>query len=174
MKRGINLAAGDKIFESTPAIKWINCDLSDRDGKVNLIQDITKPLPYPDGHFDLIVASHCIEHIEMSIVKDIIQEWMRCLSPGGQMVITCPDARALAERYITHDIEHYIFAVNMTGPFHGSTADYHRWCYDWDELTDRLQGYGYCRLTADNMPKELKDKVALDWWILSVLAEHKI
>jgi hypothetical protein len=62
----------------------------------------------------------------------------------------------------------------MTGPYHGSTYDYHRWCYDWEELTDRLQGFSFEKLTAENMPRELKDgKIALDWWIASVLVKHK-
>jgi len=173
MKKAINLAAGDKYFESTDKIEWINCDLSDRDGKIELIHDIAKPLPFPAETFNLIVASHCVEHIEMSIVKDVLANWMRCLKKDGQMIITVPDARALAERYITHDIDHYIFAVNMTGPYHGSAADYHRWCYDWDELTDRVKDFKFEKLTAENMPKELKDKIALDWWILSLIVTHK-
>jgi len=173
MKKAINLAAGDKYFESTDKIEWINCDLSDRDGKIELIHDIAKSLPFPAETFNLIVASHCVEHIEMSIVKDVLANWMRCLKKDGQMIITVPDARALAERYITHDIDHYIFAVNMTGPYHGSVADYHRWCYDWDELTDRVKDFKFEKLTAENMPKELKDKIALDWWILSLIVTHK-
>jgi predicted SAM-dependent methyltransferase len=175
MKKAINLAAGDKHFESNEQIEWINCDLSDRDGKMELIHDITEPLPFPDETFDIIVASHCVEHIEMAIVKDVLADWMRCLKKGGQMIITVPDVRAMAERYVVHDMIHYLFLVNMTGPFHGSSADYHRWGYDWDELTDRLNGFSYHVLTRDNLPKELQDgKIALDWWILSCLVEHKI
>ena len=173
-RMGINLAAGDKHFESTESFHWINCDISARDGKVELVHDITKMLPVPAETFDLIVASHCVEHIEMSIVKDVLADWMRCLKKDGQMIITVPDARALAERYVTKDIDNYIFAVNMTGPYHGSTYDYHRWCYDWEELTDRLQGFSFEKLTAENMPRELKDgKIALDWWICACLVKHK-
>ena len=116
-----------------------------------------------------MVASHILEHIEMSIVKDVLKEWMRCLRPDGALYLSVPDARALAERYVTRDIDHYTFAVNMTGPYHNSVADHHRWCYDLDELKKNLEGFNVEILKHENLPNELKDgKLALDWWILAI------
>ena len=139
MKRGINLGCGNQHFDSTDEIEWINMDLNDRDGKIEVAGDVSKQLPFENEHFDVMVASHIVEHLEMSIVSDVISEWMRCLKKDGALYITVPDARALAERYVTKDITNYIFAVNMTGPYHNSVADHHRWCYDYDELSDRAK-----------------------------------
>jgi predicted SAM-dependent methyltransferase len=111
-------------------------DLDDRDGKVEVAGDVSKTLPFENETFDIMVASHILEHLEMSIVKDVIKDWMRCLKKDGKLIITVPDSRALAERYITRDIEHFIFAINMTGPYHGKDTDHHSWCYDYEELAD--------------------------------------
>ena len=173
MKRAINLGSGDHHFESTDEIEWLNMDLDDRDGKVEIAGDVSKPLPFPSEMFDIMVASHIVEHIEMSIVSDVIKEWMRCLKKDGYLIITVPNSRALAERYVTKDIEHFIFAINMTGPYHGKDTDHHSWCYDYDELFDRVKNFDCKILTFDNMPKELDNKVALDWWILSIIIKHK-
>jgi predicted SAM-dependent methyltransferase len=170
--KGINLGAGNQHFESTPEIEWINMDLDDRDGKVEVSGDVSKKLPFKDGEFDVMVASHIVEHIEMSIVSDVIDEWMRCLKPDGILYITVPNARALAERYVTKDIDNYTFAVNMTGPYHNSVADHHRWCYDYDELADRVKKYDYSEITPQDLVG-LEGKIALDWWILSLKIKHK-
>ena len=174
MKRGINLGAGNQHFESTDEIEWINMDLDERDGKVEVAGDVSKPLPFEDETFDIMVASHILEHLEMSIVKDVTKDWMRCLKKDGELYISVPNARALAERYVTKDITNYIFAVNMTGPYHSSTADHHRWCYDYEELADRVSDYDYEEVTHDNLTDVLRnDRIALDWWILAIKVTHK-
>lgn len=174
MSKGCNLGSGNQHFESTKDIEWINMDLDDRDGKVEVAGDVSKKLPFKDGEFDIMVASHIVEHIEMSIVSDVIDDWMRCLKPNGTLYITVPNARALAERYVTKDITNYIFAVNMTGPFHNSVADHHRWCYDYDELTDRVKKYDYSPITHQDIQEAgLEGKLALDWWILGIKIKHK-
>ena len=175
MNRGINLGCGNQHFDSTDEIEWINMDLNDRDGKIEVAGDVSKKLPFKDGEFDVMVASHIVEHLEMSIVSDVIAEWMRCLKKEGTLYITVPDARALAERYVTKDITNYIFAVNMTGPYHNSVADHHRWCYDYDELADRAKNYEYEPLNHnDVVTANLEGKIALDWWILGIIVKHKL
>lgn len=173
MKKACNLGSGDHHFESTPEIEWINMDIDDRDGKVEIAGDVSKSLPFPAEMFDIIVASHIVEHVEMSIVSEVLKDWMRCLKKNGQLIITVPNARALAEAYVTSNINHFIFAINMTGPYHGRPTDHHSWCYDILELADRVKGFNWAPLTVENLPKELKDKVALDWWILSIVVKHK-
>jgi len=174
MKIGINLGSGNQHFESTQLMKWINMDLNDRDGKIEVSGDVSKKLPFPDKHFDIMVASHIVEHLEMSIVENVIKDWMRCLKSNGTLYITVPNARALAERYITKDIDNYTFAVNMTGPYHNSVADHHRWCYDFDELAERVSNCRYKLLNeTDLIEDKLVGKLALDWWILGMKITHK-
>lgn len=174
MKRALNIGSGDQHFNSTSEIEWLNMDLDARDGKVEIAGDVSKPLPFPSEMFDIMVASHIVEHIEMSIVTDVIKEWMRCLKKDGVLVISMPDARALAERYVTRDITHFIFSINMTGPYHGKETDHHAWTYDLDELTDRVKDFDWELCTAEKLTElGLNSKIALDWWITSIIVKHK-
>jgi len=174
MKKCLNLGSGDQHFESNNETEWLNMDLDARDGKVEVAGDVSKELPFQSEMFDTMVASHILEHIEMSIVTDVIKDWMRCLKKDGHLIITVPNARALAERYITRDITHFIFSINMTGPYHGKETDHHAWTYDYDELIDRVKEFDYEILT----PKKLEElglvgKVAMDWWICTIVVKHK-
>jgi predicted SAM-dependent methyltransferase len=173
MKHGVNLGSGNQHFDSNEKIEWINMDLDERDGKVEVSGDVSKKLPFDDEKFDIMVASHIVEHIEMSIVRDVLKDWMRCLKKDGALYITVPNSRELAEKYVTHDIDHFIFSINMCGPQHGSPADSHKWSYDYEELSDRLTDFNCEVLTSNNLPIELKGKLALDWWILSIKVTHK-
>ena len=169
-----NFGCGNEYFESTEAIKWFNIDMQENDGKVDILANVSEKLPFEDETFDIIVASHILEHIEMSLVSDVIKEWMRTLKKDGRLFLTVPDGMALAEAYITKTINNYIFAVNMTGPYHTGVHDHHRWVYDWETLKDRCQNFNIQHLDGVNLPAELRDgKVKIDWWILSAIITHK-
>jgi predicted SAM-dependent methyltransferase len=169
-----NLGCGNEYFESVPGVDWVNVDMQTNDGKVDVLSDVSKKLPFVDGEFDIIVASHIAEHLEMSIVSDVIKEWMRTLKKDGKLYLTVPDGRALAEAYVVKDIDNYTFAVNMTGPYHTGVHDHHRWVYDFLTLKDRCKDFNVEKLTWENMPKELEGgKVKLDWWICSNIITHK-
>lgn len=174
MKKAINLGCGNQHFQSTSEIEWLNMDLDDRDGPIEVAGDVSNPLPFEAETFDLITASHIVEHIEMSKVEEVLKDWMRCLKKDGSLVITVPDARALAERYITRDIDHFTFAVNMTGPWHGKDTDHHSWCYDYDELKARLKDFSVKILTSEDLTRlNLVGMIAIDWWIAGIVVTHK-
>jgi len=172
--RGCNLGCGNEYFQSNENIDWVNVDMQENDGKVDVVCSVAEALPFPDETFDIIVASHILEHIEMSIASDVIKEWMRTLKKDGKLYLTVPDGKALAEAYVTNDIDNYTFAVNITGPFHTGVHDHHRWVYDYETMKDRCKDFNIEKLTWENMGEEVKGgKVKLDWWILSCLITHK-
>lgn len=51
-------------------------------------------LPYPDGHFDTVLASEILEHVPQD--EQAIGELVRVLAPGGMLAVTVP--RWLPER----------------------------------------------------------------------------
>ena len=53
-------------------------------------------LPYPDGHFDLFVASEVLEHMDDAALEASVREIHRVLKPGGHAVITVPAREDLA------------------------------------------------------------------------------
>jgi len=169
-QKAINLGCGDQHFNSDSTTEWINMDLDNRDGKVEIAGDVSKELPFAPETFDIMTASHIVEHIEMSIVPNVIENWMKCLKKDGSLIITVPDSRELAEKYITKDIDHFTFSINMTGPYHGSNADHHAWCYDLEELTNKVKNFNWIILTAEKLTElGLNGKIALDWWILGII-----
>lgn len=170
-----NLGSGNEYFESNENIEWVNIDMQTNDGRVDVLADVSQKLPFNDGEFDIMVASHILEHIEMSIVSDVIKEWMRCLKKDGKLYLSVPDGRALAEAYVVNDIDNYTFAVNMTGPYHTGVWDHHRWVYDFETMKDRTKDFNIQKLsTAEQLTPEVRNgKMKMDWWILCVLITHK-
>ncbi len=43
----------------------------------------------PDGHFDFVHSSHCLEHMQDARVA--LGHWTRIVRPGGYLIITVPD-----------------------------------------------------------------------------------
>jgi SAM-dependent methyltransferase len=58
--------------------------------------DITKPFPYPDNTFDLIIAIEVSEHIADH--EMFFSESGRILKPGGRLYITTPNILTLKSR----------------------------------------------------------------------------
>ena len=58
---------------------------------VDYVYDASKPLPFEDNVFDLIYASHILEHIPWYKTEQVLKEWVRTLKPGGSLEIWVPD-----------------------------------------------------------------------------------
>lgn len=58
---------------------------------VDYIYDASQPLPFDDGTFDLIYASHILEHIPWYKTEDTLREWARILKAGGALEVWVPD-----------------------------------------------------------------------------------
>lgn len=59
-------------------------------GYKGICQDAAKPLPFPDGSFDLIVCIAVMEHFLPHDAFNIMREFRRVLRPGGKVFIDCP------------------------------------------------------------------------------------
>jgi SAM-dependent methyltransferase len=65
-------------------------------GCVDVIIKGTEPLPFPDDHFESILCTQVLEHVEDPYL--LIRESHRVLKPGGKMILTCPFIWELHER----------------------------------------------------------------------------
>ena len=93
----INLGSG-----SRPLPGFVNVDaLADAPG-VDVVTDISEPLPFEDGSAELIYAAHILEHFPTDQVPMLLRDWRRVLRDGGQLLVGVPDldviARTLVER----------------------------------------------------------------------------
>lgn len=58
---------------------------------VDYIGDASKRLPFKKDTFDLVYASHILEHIPWYQTIDTLMEWVRVIRPGGSLEIWVPD-----------------------------------------------------------------------------------
>lgn len=68
--------------------------------QVDYIGDATKGLPFPDGTFDLIYASHVLEHVAWYDAVRVLEQWAGKLKRGGCLEVWVPDALKIAEAFV--------------------------------------------------------------------------
>ena len=136
--RYLNIGCGSTIFPPP----WENLDGRDMPG-VDHVSGIDK-LSFPDNTFDIVYASHVIEHIKRNDIESVLKEWVRVLKPGGKLRVATPDFEKAIEVYQKSDkrIENILGLV-----VGGQSYDYecHYLIYDKRSLTKLLEK---CGLTA--------------------------
>lgn len=61
-------------------------------------------LPFKDGSFDGLRASHVLEHQSWELVDPTLREWGRVLRPGAEVFIGVPDAWFLARQWVRGEL----------------------------------------------------------------------
>ena len=67
---------------------------------VDYVLDASRTLPFPDGTFDLVYASHILEHIPWYMLKPVLLEWNRIISPNGLLEIWVPNGLLIAKTFV--------------------------------------------------------------------------
>jgi len=65
--------------------------------QIDYVLDATKKLPFDDDTFDVIYASHVLEHVPWFEVERVLEEWVRVLAPGGRLEIWVPDGLKICD-----------------------------------------------------------------------------
>jgi SAM-dependent methyltransferase len=63
--------------------------------KIDLFDAERDPFPYPDGHFDLVIAAEIIEHLIFDPMH-LLVESRRVLCEGGHLLVSTPNSASLA------------------------------------------------------------------------------
>src|SRR5690606_7800318 len=58
---------------------------------VDYVWNAARRLPFRTGSFDLLYASHVLEHIPWYRTQEVLTEWIRVLKPGGRIELWVPD-----------------------------------------------------------------------------------
>jgi SAM-dependent methyltransferase len=74
-------------------------DIEKRDN-IDHVADAAGPLPFEDNTFDLIHASHILEHIPWQYSEDVLKEWVRVLKPGGTLEIWVPNGEEIVKGWL--------------------------------------------------------------------------
>ena len=61
-----------------------------------VVMDMNRPLPFPDGAFDVVTCLEGIEH--MHDPRALIREFHRLLRPGGRLALSTPNIHNLRSR----------------------------------------------------------------------------
>lgn len=72
---------------------------------IDYVLDAAKPLPFENNTFNLIYASHVLEHIPWYKTEEVLKEWVRILKPGGQLEVWVPDGLKICEILLKSELE---------------------------------------------------------------------
>jgi SAM-dependent methyltransferase len=163
---GVNVGSGQRKFTSTGNVTWVNIDTVSRPGEEPDLVCDGAHLPYHDGDVDYFVLSQVYEHFGCGEADGLLREAYRVLRSGGSLIISVPNMKALAKRWIAGEINEYIFMVNTYGAYRGEESDRHKWGTTPESLRCILE------LTCDwTWLGEFDNRsipgldVARDWWI---------
>jgi SAM-dependent methyltransferase len=56
----------------------------------------SQEMPFPDGHFDVVIMSEVLEHLDEDVLERTLGEVRRVLRPGGRFIGTVPAREDLA------------------------------------------------------------------------------
>lgn len=166
----LNIGSGQRRFDAGQG--WINIDCASRppDQVPDLICDVgAQPLPYPDNSMDFVVLHQVYEHFGLGEGHSLVLEANRVLRPTGSLILTVPDMRRLAERWLTGQIEDYIYFVNVYGAFQGLDGDRHKWGYSTTSLYEDLRKTtAWSHIIRFNWREIPGANIARDWWVLGM------
>lgn len=169
----LNIGSGQRRFDTGQG--WINVDCVSRppDQVPDLICDVGKePLPYPDNSMDIAVLHQVTEHYGCNEVDGLVRECYRVLKPGCSLLIFVPDPRALAERWLAHQIDDYIYFVNLFGAFQGLESDRHRWLYTFESMRIMLFNIAEWKQIRRFDWRDISGaNLANAWWVMAVDAK---
>ena len=97
------------------------------------------PLKFKTNSFDVIYASHLLEHLKDDKLK-ILKEWTRVLKPGGALRLSVPSFERIIEIYSQHkDID---LINNLFFGRQDRLEHYHRELFDYEKLKNLMLNAG--------------------------------
>lgn len=116
--RRLNWGSGSVV-----AAGWENSDVADH-GQQH-VGDILNGLPYPDDHFDYVVANHSLNCLEHRRVGAALAELRRVTRPGGRCRVLVPDVVRAFREFENHNEDHF---PNRRGSLDRRFSMYLTWC----------------------------------------------
>jgi len=104
---------------------------------VDYVYDAGKPLPFEDNTFDLVYASHVLEHIPWYKVEEVVKEWVRILKPGGVLEVWVPDGLKICKALVDYELTGIKEAMERDGWYRFNSE---KSLYIW--VNGRIFSYG--------------------------------
>ena len=169
---GLNVGSGQRRFSAgiESSIEWINIDINpkwnpDIVGNWNDLQECG----FEDSSVDYVVSHHSLEHVGCGEGDGFIREAHRVLKPRGSLLVFVPDMRALAQRWLTGQLDEQLYMTNVYGAYMGDEADRHKWGWSRQGLWAYLKKFTFRDVKAFNWRKlGGADLAGPDWWIIAL------
>jgi predicted SAM-dependent methyltransferase len=114
---------------------------------VHYIRSLDNLLIFQEGTFNLVYASHCLEHFSHKEIPRVLEEWKRVLKKGGHLRLSVPDFDLLLKIY--HD--NYDEVETIIPPLLGGQAnhlDFHKVVFTKKYLTSLLLAAGFSKVES--------------------------
>ena len=165
MKEGINCGSGQRPFHSTPEVHWLNVDSVEK-WKPGLLCDGAH-LPHCDNSIDYFVLIQVLEHFGCGEGEGLIKEAYRVLKPGGSLIVSVPDLRALCTEWLHGTkLDTQLFVTCLYGAYMGSEEDRHKWAFTPESLFAFLKAGPWSSVKLGRCPDVPGSSIPHDWWIL--------
>lgn len=162
----LNLGSGQRPF----AKPFINIDAQAK-WKPDVVADCADLAPdFEDASCDLIVLSHVLEHFGCGEGQGVLAEAHRLLQPGGSLIVSVPDIRALAQRWLLGKLDTQVYVTNLYGAYMGDLHDRHAWGYVKETLETELWQQRWTQVKPFDWRTIPGMDLARDWWILAMEA----
>lgn len=160
----LNLGSGQRRFQKP----FLNVDVQSEPGREPDLQCDISSLPFDDGSAEMIVLHQVIEHFGCGEADGVIAECFRLLAPGGRLILTVPNMRTAAQRWLMGNMETQLYLTLCYGAFMGDDADRHKWGFDEQHLRQNLERFGWSQVQPFNWREIEGAHIAKDWWILGM------
>ena len=108
--------------------------------KPTYIGNIDK-IPVPDATFDLLFASHLIEHVKRGQIHQVMKEWRRILRDGGTLQLIVPDLEIACMEILSTMTTSDTWDIVYGAQDHDYNVHY---CgFTWQSLEALIKRYGY-------------------------------
>lgn len=134
--------------------EFLNVDIVDLP-QVDLVFDIRKKFPIPDGVIAEVISQATLEHFRKHQNEHILREFFRIMQPGGTLRVLTPDIEAIA-RGILHGEDLDLMNQHLFGKFKSEETDdfdVHRWMYPASKMIVLLEQIGF--VNVKQIPNDL-------------------
>jgi len=159
----LNLGCGPRGLANN---RWVNVD-GFREAGVDLLLDISRPLPFPDGSFDGVFCEHVMEHFSEEVGLAIAREALRILGDGGCLRIVVPDGERIVRLYLESPeaLVEWRGAGDET-PMEVVNSYFrqryeHQFLYDWVTLERMLWRAGFSRVSRTRYGQGLHERALI-------------
>lgn len=87
-----------------------------------------RALPFEAGVFDLVYASHVIEHLPWYETDDVLKDWFRVLKSGGALEVWTVDAYKVAKALVEYEEDPTRWVPRDSWGRFGVDSDPFLWC----------------------------------------------